>query len=139
MFFFSQDLRRLTTIALGLSKFKLLCETTEVEMFGAREPLSVFFASCGRLYDFTQVEATKKEIADNLQAALMGFEKWIPMSDSPPVLFKIHIVIALVIFNCSQIVYVRVNFDGENKTKIQASNERFFSHIFSQSRHVSFL
>lgn len=78
-----------------------------MEMLSAKEPLSVFFASCGRLYENAS-DQMRKQIGDQLQASLVGFEKWIPMSESPPAIFKIHIVIALVIFDCAPIVYVRV-------------------------------
>lgn len=101
-----EDIRQLTRIVLTLPDFKLLCNTTETEMLTAKEPLSVFFASCGKLYDAAS-DQTRKQIGEHLQSALIGFEKWIPMSESPPAIFKIHIVIALIIFNCSSIVYVR--------------------------------
>lgn len=99
----------MTKIVLKLSDFQLLCKTTESEMFNAKEPLSVFFASCGQLYESAQ-DQLKKQISDRLQAALAGFEKWVPISESPPAIFKIHVVIALIIFNCSPIVYVRVSW-----------------------------
>ena len=98
----------MTRIILTLPDFSLLCKTTESEILGAKEPLSVFFASCGKLYE-TASDQGQKQIAEHLQSALLGFEKWIPMSESPPAIFKIHIVIALIIFNCSSIVYVRVS------------------------------
>lgn len=98
----------MTKIVLTLSDFQLLCKTTESEILSAKEPMSVFFASCGKLYESAS-DQTRKQIADNLHQALTGFEKWIPMSETPPAIFKIHIVIALIIFNCSSIVYVRVS------------------------------
>lgn len=85
-----------------------MCQTTESEILNAKEPLSVFFASCGKLYD-SALDPIKRRIAERLQAALAGFEKWVPISESPPAIFRIHIVIALIIFNCSPIVYVRVS------------------------------
>lgn len=103
-----QDIRQLTKIVLTLSEFQLLCNTTETEILTAKEPLSVFFASCGKLHEHAS-DQMKNQIADRLQIALNGFEKWIPMSESPPAIFKIHIVIALIIFSCSPIVYVRVS------------------------------
>lgn len=97
----------MTKIVLTLSDFQLLCQTTETEILTAKEPLSVFFASCGKLYEQAS-DPIKKQISDHLQSALIGFEKWVPMNESPPAVFKIHIVIGLIIFNCSPIVYVRV-------------------------------
>lgn len=97
----------MTKIVLTLSDFQLLCRTTETEILTAKEPLSVFFASCGKLYEQAS-DQNRTQIADHLQSALNGFEKWVPISESPPAIFKIHIVIALIIFNCSPIVYVRV-------------------------------
>lgn len=98
----------MTRIVLTLSDFQLLCKTTETELLGAKEPLSVFFASCGKLYESAS-DQTQRQIAEHLQSALMGFEKWVPISESPPVIYKIHIVIGLIILNCSPIVYVRVS------------------------------
>lgn len=92
---------------LTLSDFQLLCNTTESEILSAKEPLSIFFAACGKSYENGN-DQTQKQIADLLHSALFGFEKWIPISESPPAIFKIHIVIALIIFNCASIVYVRV-------------------------------
>lgn len=103
-----QDVRQLTRIVQKLSDFQLLCNATESEILGAKEPLNVFLASCGRLYDSAS-DRTQKQIADLLQAALLGFEKWVPMSESPPAIYKIHIVIGLIIFNCAPMVYVRVS------------------------------
>lgn len=98
----------MTKTVLTLPEFQLLCRTTEAEMLTAKEPLSVFFASCGKLHEQAS-DQMKNQIAERLQMALNGFEKWIPMSESPPAIFKIHIVIALIIFSCSPIVYVRVS------------------------------
>lgn len=106
-----QDIRQLTRIVITLSEFQLLCNTTETEILTAKEPLSVFFGSCGKLHEQAS-EQMKKQIADSLQSALNGFEKWIPISESPPAIFKIHIAIALAIFSCSPIVYVRVSEIG---------------------------
>lgn len=98
----------MTRNVLTLSEFQFLCNATETEMLSAKQPLSVFFAACGKLYE-QAADPMKKQIADRLQTALTGFEKWIPISESPPAIFKIHIAIALIIFSCSQIVYVRVS------------------------------
>lgn len=98
----------MTKIVLTLPEFQLLCNATETEISSAKEPLSVFFASCGKLHE-QAADQLKNQIADRLRAALNGFEKWIPISESPPAIFKIHIVIALIIFSCSPIVYVRVS------------------------------
>lgn len=105
---FIQDIRQLTRIVLTLSEFQLLCDTTETEILTAKQPLSIFFASCGKLHEQAN-DQMKKQIADRLRAALNGFEKWIPISESPPAIFKIHIAIALIIFYCAPIVYVRVS------------------------------
>lgn len=134
-----QDIRQLTRVVLTLSEFQLLCNATETEMLTARQPLSVFFASCGKLHEQAS-DQTKKLIADRLQSALNGFEKWIPMSESPPAIFKIHMIIALIIFSCSPIVYVRVSetislLNDFYQRKLNAT-QFFYS---SQSRRVSSL
>lgn len=85
----------------------MLCQSTESEILEAKEPLSVFFASCGKLYE-NATEFERRKIAEHLQATILGFEKWVPISESPPAIFKIHIVIALIIFHCAPMVYVRV-------------------------------
>lgn len=108
IYFTFKDIRQFTKIIIKLSDFKLLCVASETEILNAKEPLSIFFASCGKLYESASNDE-RKQIADHLQSALTGFEKWIPISESPPAIFKIHIVIALIIFNCAPIVYVRVS------------------------------
>lgn len=90
----------------------MLCQSTETEILDAKEPLSIFFASCGELYEAAS-DLQRKQIAESLQSAISGFEKWVPISESPPAIFKIHIVIALVIFHCAPIVYVRVCIRNE--------------------------
>lgn len=104
--FYLQDIRTLTEIIMNLSAFKLLCDASQEDLLKAREPLSVFFSTCGKLYNSAEDER-RKQIASTLQTAISGFEKWIPISDSPPAIFKIHIVIALIVFNCPHIVYTR--------------------------------
>lgn len=137
----------MTKIVHSLSEFQLLCNATETELLTAKEPLSVFFASCGKLHEQAS-DQMKNQIADRLQTALNGFEKWIPMSESPPAIFKIHIVIALIIFSCSPIVYVRVSaeWDGGNmfssfslSLSSTTHNSIFVQIHFSQSRHASSL
>lgn len=93
---------------MNLSDFRVMCNATEQEMLDAKEPLSIFFSACGHAYD-SAPDAVRKTIADHLQASILGFEKLIPISETPPTIFKMHIVIALIIFNCSPIVYVRVS------------------------------
>lgn len=51
----------------------------------------------------------RKNIADRLQNCIVGFEKWTPVSETPQTIMKQFIVIALIIFNCAPIVYVRVS------------------------------
>lgn len=102
----------MTRIVLTLSDFQLLCNATESEILNAKEPLNIFLTSCGRLYDSAS-DRTQKQIAELLQAALLGFEKWVPMSDSPPAIYRIHIVIGLIIINCAPMVYVRVSMTTE--------------------------
>lgn len=145
-----QDIRQLTRVVLNLSDFQLLCKATETEMLSAKEPLSVFFSSCGRLYEMAS-DQTQKQIADHLQSALMGFEKWVPMSETPPIIFRIHMVIGLIIFNCAPIVYVRVSLSQSYSNyqnfpfffttyqNFSLINNLFIPCHFSQSRHVSFL
>lgn len=138
----------MTKIVHSLSEFQLLCNATETELLTAKEPLSVFFASCGKLHEQAS-DQVKNQIADRLQTALNGFEKWIPMSESPPAIFKIHIVIALIIFSCSPIVYVRVSaeWDDSLSPSLLLSHQRhtilinsiFVIIHFSQSRHASSL
>lgn len=92
---------------MELNAFKLLCDATPDEVITAKEPLSIFFSTCGKMYQAAD-DAKRKQIAINFQAALSGFEKWVPLTESPPAIFKIHIVIALIVFNCPHIVYTRV-------------------------------
>lgn len=127
----------MTKIVLTLPDFQLLCKTTESEILDAKEPLSIFFASCGKLYD-NATDQRQKQIAEHLQSALMGFEKWVPMSESPPAIFKIHIVIGLIIFNCSPIVYVRVSLPQLSLHDVFGFF-KYFRNRFSQNRRVSFL
>lgn len=89
-------------------EFRKLCSSSEIELLQSREPLSVFFATCGKMYNEANDEG-KKTLTELLRLALDGFEKWIPISDSPPAIFKIHIALALVIFHCAPMVYVRVS------------------------------
>lgn len=128
-----QDIRQLTQIVLTLSEFQLLCNATEAEILSAKQPLSVFFSSCGKLHEQAS-DQTKRLIADRLQSALNGFEIWIPISESPPAIFKIHMVIALIIFSCSPIVYVRVSrilSINDNLMHLMRIYERFFFEFFS--------
>lgn len=103
-----QDLKQLTKIVLKLAAFKVMCKSEEHDLLEAKEPLSVFFASCGQTYESSSGE-DQNRMANHLQAAISGFEKWTPISESPPSIIKIHIVIGLIILHCSPIVYVHVS------------------------------
>lgn len=85
-----------------------MCNRDEAEILSAKEPLSLFFGGCSRSYE-EATDPEKRIIADLLQHAIIGFEKWIPISETPQHIFKLHIIIGLIIFNCSPIVYVRVS------------------------------
>lgn len=105
----NEDLNQLTQIVIKLPEFLVLCNASEREILDAKEPLSVFFASCGTTHDSSTDTAIRKKISDHLQAAIAGFEKWIPISETPPSVMKIHIVIGIIIYHCSTIVYIRVS------------------------------
>lgn len=90
-------------------EFRKLCSSSDIEILHAKEPLSIFFATCGKMYNEATAEG-KKTLTELLRLALDGFETWVPISDSPPAIFKIHITLALVIFHCAPMVYVRVSF-----------------------------
>lgn len=105
----NEDLNQLTRIVIKLPEFRILCNLPDQEILEAKEPLSVFFAACGNAHDSSTDAAVRRKISDHLQAAIMGFEKWIPISETPPAIMKIHIVIGLIIFHCSPIVYIRVS------------------------------
>lgn len=102
-------MNQLTRIVIKLPEFRVLCNLPDQEILEAKEPLSVFFAACGNAHDSSTDAAVRRKISDHLQTAIMGFEKWIPMSETPPAIMKIHIVIGLIIFHCSPIVYIRVS------------------------------
>lgn len=89
-------------------EFRRLCPSSEADILNSKEPLSVYFATCGKMYNAAN-EDVKKTITEYLRLALDGFEKWIPISESPPAIFKIHITLAWVIFHCAPMVYVRVS------------------------------
>lgn len=105
----NEDLSQLTRIIIKLPEFRVLCNLPEQEILDAKEPLSVFFAACSNAHESTTDATVRRKIADHLQAAITGFEKWVPISETPPAIIKIHIVIGLIIFHCSPIVYVRVS------------------------------
>lgn len=102
-----QDIRELTGLIMKLDSYKMLSDATPEEFFKHREPLSVFFGSCSKKY-YKASEEHKKLIASRLQQAVSGFEKWTSMTDSPMVLYKIHMVSGFLIYNCPHIVYARV-------------------------------
>lgn len=93
---------------IKLPAFKALCNADAEEVLDVKEPLSTFFSYCGKRYH-TSSEDERKNIAYILQTALSGFEKLTPISESPPTMIKIHVVIGLIIFNCAPIVYVHVS------------------------------
>lgn len=105
----NEDLNQLTRIVIKLPEFRVLCNLPDQEILDAKEPLSAFFAACGNAHDSSTDAAVRRKISDHLQAAILGFEKWIPISETPPAIMKIHIVIGLIIFHCSPIVYTRVS------------------------------
>lgn len=131
----NEDLNQLARTVVKLPEFRVLCDVPEQGIIDAKEPLSVFFSACGKAYESSTDASVRRAIADRLQAAIAGFEKWTPLSETPPAILKIHIVIGIIIFHCSPIVYVRVS--------ITISPHHLFS-IFksiglfcSQNRHVS--
>lgn len=97
-------------------EFRKLCSSSEYELLHSKEPLSIFFATCGKMYNGASVEG-RKTLTELLRLALDGFETWVPISDSPPAIFKIHISLALVIFHCAPMVYVRVSLLNKSKKK----------------------
>lgn len=105
--FVAQDIRELTHLIMKLDSYKILSDATPEEFFKSREPLSVFFNSCGKKY-YKSSEEQKKLIASRLQQTVAGFEKWTSMTDSPIVLYKIHMISGFLIYNCPHIVYARV-------------------------------
>lgn len=86
----------------------------------------------------------RKNIADKLQNCIVGFEKWAPVSETPQTIMKQFIVIALIIFNCAKIVYVRVRiycallnrktlvFQKLKKVQLQSRSNCFFNIAMSQ-------
>lgn len=131
----NEDLNQLTQIVIKLPEFLVLCNASEREILDAKEPLSVFFASCGTTHDSSTDTAIRKKISDHLQAAIAGFEKWIPISETPPSVMKIHIVIGIIIYHCSTIVYIRVSILSTVSTFTHSKfNFRLF---FRPNRHAS--
>lgn len=93
---------------MKLSKFKAVCNKDEGEFIAAKEPLSLFFGGCSKSYE-DATEPEKRIIAEILQNAIIGFEKWVPISETPQYVFKVYIIIGLIIFHCAPIVYIRVS------------------------------
>lgn len=104
----NDDIQHLTALIVKLSSFQVMCKADAAEVISAKEPLSIFFAGVGKAYD-TASDVSKRDIAENLQRSIMGFEKWTPINETPQNTIKQFIVIALIILNCSRIVYVRVS------------------------------
>lgn len=124
----NDDIQHLTALIVKLGAFQMMCKADATEVISAKEPLSVFFAGAGKAYDEANVmhfvqtnyrvnrnhfhffqEPIKRNIAEKLQNSIVGFEKWTPINETPQNTMKQFIVIALIILNCSRIIYVRVS------------------------------
>ena len=80
-------------------------------MIRAKEPLCVFVSAVGNNFESCIDFQKKCLISDKFNSYLIGFEKWLSDKNvKTDTSFRFYSFIAIVIFNCANIVYARVSF-----------------------------
>ncbi|XP_037933573.1 protein MMS22-like isoform X2 [Teleopsis dalmanni] len=106
----NEEVASLTKIIVTMPVFKSMTNLNADEIFKSKEPLCVFIAAVGKKYESCMDFKERCEIADNFNSFLCNFEKWIPTDikqERSEVLFRFYSFLAIVIYNCSHIVYVK--------------------------------
>ncbi|XP_005187651.1 protein MMS22-like isoform X1 [Musca domestica] len=105
----NEDVLKLSKIVVKLSEFAFMTNIKdEDDLLKAKEPLCIFIASVGKTYDATTDHSKRSTIANNFNAYIRNFEKWLNSDlklEKSEVTFRFYSFIAIVIFNCPSIVY----------------------------------
>ncbi|XP_055379869.1 protein MMS22-like [Condylostylus longicornis] len=104
----NEDVVNLTRIVTNLDEFGFVCDLAENDLLTAKETLCVFVSAVGRNYRNIENFQTKCSVSDKFNKYLNGFEKWYTdKNEKPEVTIRFYSFIAIVIFNCPEIVYAK--------------------------------
>ncbi|XP_055921049.1 protein MMS22-like [Eupeodes corollae] len=104
----NEDVVNLTRIVSGFEEFHYVTEITDGEALRSKEPLCVFVSAVGKSFDSCTDPQRKRAISDKFNSYLSSFEKWVPdKNEKSEVMFRFYSFIAIVVYNCANIVYAR--------------------------------
>lgn len=106
----NEDVIKLTKIVVKLPEFMIVTNINADELLQANEPLCVFIAAVGKKYDATTDYSQRAVITNNFNSYLRNFEKWLNVDcklEKSELVFRFYSFLAIVIFNCPQIVYAK--------------------------------
>ncbi|XP_075156078.1 protein MMS22-like [Haematobia irritans] len=106
----NEDVSKLTKIVICLPEFSSMTNLDNDEVLKAKEPLCVFIAAVGKTYESTMDSAKRSVIANNFNAYIRNFEKWLNADlrlEKSELTFRFYSFLAITIFNCPNIVYVK--------------------------------
>ncbi|XP_013108570.1 protein MMS22-like [Stomoxys calcitrans] len=105
----NEDVVKLTKIVVNLEEFQCMTNIEPEELLKAKEPLCIFVAAVGKTYESTSDETKRNTIANNFNAYVRNFEKWLNTDlklEKSELIFRFFSFLAITIFNCPHIVYV---------------------------------
>lgn len=107
----NEDVMKLTKLVVKLNEFAFMTNNTDPEeLLTAKEPLCIFIAAVGKAYDSTTDYSRRNNISNNFNSYIKNFEKWLNPDlklEKSEVTFRFFSFLAIVIFNCPNIVYVK--------------------------------
>ncbi|XP_055859184.1 protein MMS22-like [Episyrphus balteatus] len=104
----NEDVVNLTGIVSRLEEFHYVTDIIDSESLKSKEPLCVFVSAVGKCFDSCTDPNRKRAISDKFNAYLNSFEKWVPdKNEKSEVMFRFYSFIAIVVYNCANIVYAR--------------------------------
>lgn len=104
----NEDVVNLTDMVSRLKEFHDVTDITDGETLKSKEPLCVFVSAVGKCFDSCLDPNRKRTISDKFNGYLNNFEKWVPdKNEKSEVIFRFYSFIAIVVYNCANIVYAR--------------------------------